>query len=163
MIRLLVRSSCTAFLAAIFLSCEDEPVENQSNPVQPPIIIEPEVFPDLGHDGPYIHGNVYFGREDYIEYHAGNLPIILSAPHGGQITPDEIPDRTYGTMVTDDNTYELTKVIMDTMKVRYGGTPHVILCKLKEEKSMQIEIALKLRKAIDTPFELGKNTITTLM
>ncbi len=134
MIRLLVRSNCTAFLAAIFLSCEDEPVENQSNPVQPPIIIEPEVFPDLGHDGPYTHGNVYFGREDYIEYHAGNLPIILSAPHGGQITPDEIPDRTYGTMVTDDNTYELTKVIMDTMKVRYGGTPHVILCKLKRRK-----------------------------
>ena len=76
MIRLLVRSSCTAFLTVIFQSCEDEPVENQSNPVQPPIIIEPEVFPDLGHDGPYIHGNVYFGREDYIEYHAGNLPII---------------------------------------------------------------------------------------
>ena len=77
---------------------------------------------------------MYFGREKYIEYYAGNLPIILSAPHGGQLTPDEISDRTYGTFVTDLNTYELTKTIMDSMIVRFGGYPHVILCKLKRTK-----------------------------
>ena len=120
--------------AFLLFSCEDESVNNQPTPIQPPIVVDPEIFPELGHDGPYVAGSVYFGREGYIEYHAGDLPIILSAPHGGQLTPDEIPDRTYGTMVTDDNTYELTKVIMDSMKVRFGGTPHVILCKLKRRK-----------------------------
>ena len=37
-------------------------------------------------------------------------------------------------MVTDANTYQLTKVIMDSMVIRYGGRPHVILCRLKRTK-----------------------------
>ena len=118
----------------LIISCEEKKNEDQPATVQPPIIVEPEVFPALGHDGPYEVGSVYYGRENYIEYHPGNIPIVLSAPHGGQLKPEEIPDRTYGTTVTDDNTYELTKVIMDTMKVRFGGTPHVILCRLKRTK-----------------------------
>ena len=118
----------------LFIACEDNKETNETQVVVPKDTVEVEVFPELGHDGPYQSGKVYFGRENYIEYHAGNLPIILSAPHGGQLTPDEISDRTYGTFVTDLNTYELTKTIMDTMIVRFGGYPHVILCKLKRTK-----------------------------
>ncbi len=122
------------FMALLILSCEETKNVEEAPTPTPPIVIEPEVFPGLGYDGPYEVGLVYYGRESYIEYHPGDLPIILSAPHGGRLTPDEIPDRTYGTTVTDDNTYELTKVIMDTMKVRFGGMPHVILCRLKRTK-----------------------------
>ena len=118
----------------LFIACEDNKETNETQVVVPKDTVEVEVFPELGHDGPYQSGKVYFGRENYIEYHAGNLPIILSAPHGGQLTPDEISDRTYGTFVTDLNTYELTKTIMDSMIVRFGGYPHVILCKLKRTK-----------------------------
>ena len=118
----------------LFIACEDNKETNETQVVVPKDTVEVEVFPELGHDGPYQSGKVYFGRENYIEYYAGNLPIILSAPHGGQLTPDEISDRTYGTFVTDLNTYELTKTIMDTMIVRFGGYPHVILCKLKITK-----------------------------
>ena len=118
----------------LFIACEDNKETNETQVVVPKDTVEVEVFPELGHDGPYQSGKVYFGRENYIEYYAGNLPIILSAPHGGQLTPDEISDRTYGTFVTDLNTYELTKTIMDTMIVRFGGYPHVILCKLKRTK-----------------------------
>ena len=118
----------------LFIACEDNKETNENQVVVPKDTVEVEVFPELGHDGPYQSGKVYFGRENYIEYHAGNLPIILSAPHGGQLTPDEISDRTYGTFVTDLNTYELTKTIMDSMIVRFGGYPHVILCKLKRTK-----------------------------
>ena len=32
--------------------------------------------------GPYVPGQSYFGRNNYIEYLAGNAPVILSAPHG---------------------------------------------------------------------------------
>ena len=118
----------------LFIACEDNKETNETQVVVPKDTVEVEVFPELGHDGPYQSGEVYFGRENYIEYYAGNLPIILSAPHGGQLTPDEISDRTYGTFVTDLNTYELTKTIMDSMIVRFGGYPHVILCKLKRTK-----------------------------
>ena len=118
----------------LFIACEDNNETNETQVVVPKDTVEVEVFPELGHDGPYQSGKVYFGREKYIEYYAGNIPIILSAPHGGQLTPEEISDRTYGTFVTDLNTYELTKTIMDSMIVRFGGYPHVILCKLKRTK-----------------------------
>ena len=78
--------------------------------------------------------SIYFGRNNYIEYHSGTIPIILSATHGGWIEPDEIPDRTEGTTVTDINTYQLTKVIMDTLESHFGGKPHVILCLLERLK-----------------------------
>ena len=122
------------FIAFSISGCEESTGAEEVSTTTPPIIVEPEVFPQLGHDGPYEVGSVYYGRESYIEYYPGDIPIILSAPHGGRLTPNEIPDRTYGTTVTDDNTYELTKVVMDTMKIRFGGTPHVILCRLKRTK-----------------------------
>ena len=48
--------------------------------------------------------------------------------------PNEIPDRTQGVTTIDTNTYQLTKVIMDTLTARFGGKPHVILCLLKRLK-----------------------------
>jgi hypothetical protein len=41
----------------------------------------------------FIPGVSYFGRSNYIQYVAGDLPMIISAPHGGSLTPSEIPDR----------------------------------------------------------------------
>ena len=118
---------------SVLIGC-DEP-KDEPEKIDPPVdTVKQDTFPSLGYDGPYYPDSVYYGREEYVEYHAGDLPIILSAPHGGRLTPDEIPDRTYGTTVTDDNTYELTKTVMDTMVARFGGRPHVILCRLKRTK-----------------------------
>ena len=119
---------------SVLIGC-DEP-KDELEKIDPPSVdtVKQDTFPSLGYDGPYYTDSVYYGREKYVEYHAGDLPIILSAPHGGRLTPDEIPDRTYGTTVTDDNTYELTKTVMDTMVARFGGRPHVILCRLKRTK-----------------------------
>ena len=154
----------------LFIACEDNKETNETQVVVPKDTVEVEVFPELGHDGPYQSGKVYFGREKYIEYYAGNLPIILSAPHGGQLTPDEISDRTYGTFVTDLNTYELTKTIMDSMIVRFGGYPHVILCKLKRTKldanrdsieaAQENKYALRAWQEYHHYIEVAKNKIT---
>ena len=59
-------ASKTAFYAfflllAVFISCEEEKVEEQTAVVQPPIIVEPEQFPELGHDGQYAVGSVNYG------------------------------------------------------------------------------------------------------
>ena len=95
----------STFLLLLFISCNVDSEECCDNQ------ITEEVFQDLGYDKPYIYNNIYFGRNKYIEFHPGSLPIIISAPHGGDLIPSEIPDRTYGTMVTDSNTKELTLAI----------------------------------------------------
>jgi hypothetical protein len=118
------------FVFSLFIGCDDENPEQTSY-----IPIDPQdTFPELGHDGPYFEDSIYFGREEYIEYHSGSLPIILSAAHGGWKEPTEIPDRTSGTTQIDTNTYQLTKMIMDTLTIRFGGKPHVILCLLERLK-----------------------------
>ncbi len=118
------------FVFFLFIGCEDlEPEQTGYIPIVPQ-----DTFPELGHDGPYFEDSIYFGREQYIEYHSGSLPIILSATHGGWKEPTEIPNRTQGTTQIDTNTYHLTKVIMDTLTARFGGKPHVILCLLDRLK-----------------------------
>lgn len=82
----------------------------------------------------YTAGEVYFGRNEYIEYLAGDLPIILSAPHGGTLTPAEIPDRTWGTTVRDTNTEELARQFAAAVHDATGGWPHVVICRLRRTK-----------------------------
>lgn len=93
----------------------------------------------------YVPGNSYFGRANYIEYIAGNLPLIISVPHGGNLTPSEIPDRTCGDeTVTDSYTRELAESVRQEIQKITGCTPHVIICHLKRTKldvNRAVEIA----------------------
>lgn len=82
----------------------------------------------------YTEGSSYYGRNSYIEYLAGGLPIIISVPHGGNEVPGEIPDRTCGTTVTDSYTLELSMEIRDAVKEITGRYPHVIINHLKRLK-----------------------------
>lgn len=82
----------------------------------------------------YEPGQTYFGRSNYIEYIAGNLPVILSAPHGGDLKPAEIPDRTYGTLGRDTNTEDLARRVRTALQDRTGLVPHIIFCRLHREK-----------------------------
>ena len=89
---------------------------------------------------PYTAGQSYFGRNQYIEYSAGNAPIILSAPHGGDLQPAEIPDRAPvpcdGEVVTgtDLNTRETVRTIQQRYHARFGSYPHVIINHLHRRK-----------------------------
>lgn len=76
----------------------------------------------------------YHGRNQYIEYLPGDLPIVISAPHGGTLVPSEIPDRTSGTTVRDTNTEELVRTIGDALAALTGKRPHVIICRLRRIK-----------------------------
>ena len=81
-------------------------------------------------------GVTYMGRNGYIEYIAGDLPIIITAPHGGTMQPQEIPDRT-GTGITtvrDANTEELARTIGNVFANRVGGRPHIIIVRLQRTK-----------------------------
>jgi len=83
-----------------------------------------------------VKGQVYFGRNDYIEYVAGDLPLIITAPHGGTQLPEELPNRT-GTNITtvrDGNTEELARTIGNVFQARTGGRPHLIIVRLRRTK-----------------------------
>lgn len=77
---------------------------------------------------------VWWGRNRYVEYRAGTLPLILSAPHGGTAEPTEVPDRTWGTTVSDRNTELLAFAVADALEARLGGRPHVVVSHLHRRK-----------------------------
>ncbi len=89
----------------------------------------------------------YSNSNQYIEYIPGNLPIIISAPHGGVLQsgetiggvsyPDDdsnLPDRTCGTNERDDNTEILVRRIQDEIFAKTGGYAHVIINNLHRSK-----------------------------
>ncbi|MDG1175043.1 MAG: hypothetical protein P8N07_04520, partial [Flavobacteriales bacterium] len=84
----------------------------------------------------YIPGQVYYGTDSLIEYRCGNLPIILSSPHGGYDTPGSLPDRNCIGCATgrDSYTQELTRQIEASIFYKTGCRPHVIINKLHRIK-----------------------------
>lgn len=92
--------------------------------------LEVYVLPDVD----YGAGQTYFGRKQYVEYVAGDLPIILSAPHGGYEEPAEIPDRSWGTTRQDRQTQEMARAIREALYDRFGGWPHVVISHLHRIK-----------------------------
>ena len=87
-----------------------------------------------------IPGNSYFNSNGYVEYIFGNLPIIISVPHGGWISPNDIPNRTETvcglavTTVRDSYTQEIARALDTAFKNMMGCRPHTIICKINRTK-----------------------------
>jgi len=79
---------------------------------------------------------IIYGTNNYISYQKGTLPIVISVPHGGQLTPNTIPDRTCNspTLVTDSMTIELAREISNSLFQLTGSYPYIIYCHLKRTK-----------------------------
>ena len=82
----------------------------------------------------YEPGVSYFGRNEYVEYIPGELPVILSAPHGGLLAPREISDRGSGVTLNDINTLDLTLKMRQALIDLTGYAPHMILSHLRRVK-----------------------------
>ncbi|MFK8005076.1 MAG: T9SS type A sorting domain-containing protein [Saprospiraceae bacterium] len=84
----------------------------------------------------YTPGETYFGENEYIEFKAGNLPIIISAPHGGGLEPTDIPDRdcTGCVYVRDSRTQELIRQMSDAIFEEFGCYPYIIINRLHRKK-----------------------------
>src|SRR5688500_3580344 len=131
--RTLVASVVAAVLSVSALGCggtTDPPGGGTTSP--PPTRSIPP--------GPYTPGESYTGRNGYIEYIAGNAPVIYTAPHGGDLTPSEINDRTPSrcggsvTIGTDLNTRDLVLAVQQRHFARFGTHPHVIINHLARRK-----------------------------
>ena len=88
----------------------------------------------------YTAGTSYFGTSEHIEYIAGDLPLIFTAPHGGLLTPASIPARTEAACgssdfatVTDANTQDLARRIQAVF-AQDGRYPHVIINRLSRSR-----------------------------
>ena len=75
-----------------------------------------------------------FGTSNYIEYIPGDLPVVVSVPHGGALTPTTIPDRTVGTTATDLNTIPLGQAVSAAFTAQTGRAPHVVIVHLRRTK-----------------------------
>lgn len=82
----------------------------------------------------FIAGDSYFGNAYYIEYVAGNLPLIISVPHDGKLKPDFIPDRKRGSSNTDFGTRDIARIMYDYIVEKTGKYPHLIICHLARKK-----------------------------
>jgi Secretion system C-terminal sorting domain len=84
----------------------------------------------------HIKAQIIYGANNYIEYHQGTLPIVISVPHGGALLPTNISNRTCNNPVTatDVNTIELAKQIDSACITLTGCKPHIIYCNLNRSK-----------------------------
>jgi len=85
--------------------------------------------PFLGLTQTFIAGESYIDENNFIEYSVGNLPIILSSPHGGYLEPDSVPERNCEGCVyqRDAYTQELTRGIHEAIIAKTGCYPHIVV------------------------------------
>ncbi len=78
----------------------------------------------------------YFGSYEWAEWRPGTLPVVLSAPHGGDIEPEVIPDRSGSGIVTvrDSRTIETTEAAAAALEDLTGERPHVVILHLRRTK-----------------------------
>ena len=77
----------------------------------------------------FIPGEIYYDSTGYVEYRAGNLPIVMSVPHGGYLRPTSIPDRDCPGCVylSDAYTQEISDGMYNEFVTETGCYPHVII------------------------------------
>src|SRR5690554_5290408 len=73
-------------------------------------------------------GQVFHYKDQWLVCEVGNMPLVISAPHGGRMTPSEIPDRQGSGITTalDTNTEELAWEIARVLADEYGVQPYVV-------------------------------------
>ncbi len=81
-------------------------------------------------------GVTYYDSTGFVEYLAGDLPIIISVPHGGYLEPDSIPDRncTGCSYLRDSYTQEIGRGVIDAFYQETGCYPHMIINLLHRKK-----------------------------
>jgi hypothetical protein len=73
-----------------------------------------------------------FGHRDFIEYIPGELPIILVAPHGGYLEPEDLP--TIDDHGRDNYTQETTRAVGEWLALLTGRQAHIVINHLNADK-----------------------------
>jgi N-formylglutamate amidohydrolase len=79
---------------------------------------------------------VIYGTNNYVEYQVGTLPLVISVPHGGNLEPSSIPNRTCNDPVyaVDAFTIETALEIKNKLFAATRCYPHMVISHLKRNK-----------------------------
>jgi hypothetical protein len=74
--------------------------------------------------------------DSFTQVQYGNMPLIISVPHGGELAPTTIPDRSCAniTTATDINCIELLQAIDSVFNADYAIKPYYVFTNLKRIK-----------------------------
>lgn len=81
-------------------------------------------------------GEVQMDEKEWLELRIGDMPLVISAPHGGTLNPEEIRDRNCKGAVTvrDRNVNELAFEVEKELKEQYGMQPSIIAAHIARRK-----------------------------
>ena len=71
---------------------------------------------------------------DLIVAQAGDLPIVLTAPHGGRHGIPGVPQRTGGVQLRDEHTFEITQALAARLAVLLGAPPYVVAARFSRTR-----------------------------
>ena len=74
-----------------------------------------------------------FGENDYIEFVPGDLPIIIAAPHGGTLEPEDFladPE----SLSRDGGSRETALLVYEELRARTGRTPHLVVNHIQRDR-----------------------------
>ncbi len=75
-----------------------------------------------------------FDSKEYIEFNQGNIPLIISVPHGGTLKCPFIPKRSRGIFGIDKGTIEFTKDLIKKIENLDSKSPSYIISKIPRSK-----------------------------
>lgn len=71
---------------------------------------------------------------DDVDIQWGDLPLIISAPHGGRLRPSGIENRTLGRLNNDVHTADLAWRVSAELETATGQLPHLVVNNLHRQK-----------------------------
>ncbi|XDD49666.1 hypothetical protein AB3N59_14885 [Leptospira sp. WS92.C1] len=123
----------SAIALCLFSSCEkneDDTLNPASLLLQGAVISQAQrtdCIPELG-------CGFVSSRNGWSEIHIGEIPILITSPHGGTLLPNEMQTRTIGTLGNDSNTADLAMKIHDEIHQILGKKPHLVINRVDRSK-----------------------------
>lgn len=65
--------------------------------------------------------SVIEGHRGYTTMHLGNINILISAPHGGTVAPDDMPDNFNSTSEGDSSTRLVAELVRQELSQLFGS------------------------------------------
>lgn len=113
-------------------------------------------------------GKTYADEQNWVEFTVGDIPLVISVPHGGQVLAPDVPVRDCKNAVTvlDTRTISLSQAIEKVFLSKYGVRPFVIISHISRkqvDQNRDIEPATCGNEIMKKPWTQFHNYIDTAL